>query len=69
VRLHLLVTAALLPDVRVSPFEKKSTRNSKQLLVEWEQRRLQLEARSLVVLNPHVKGNYVFLGRGESLIF
>jgi len=28
-----------------------------------------IKARSLVVLNPHVKGNCVFLGRGESLIF
>ena len=44
-------------------------RNSKELIVEWEQPRLQLTARSLVILNPHVKGNWVSLGRGESLIF
>ena len=47
-----------------------STKNSKELLVEWEQPRFQLlKARSLVELNPRVKGNSVFLVRGEPLIF
>jgi hypothetical protein len=45
-----------------------ATRNSKELL--WRGAAASsVKARSLAVLNPHVKENCLFLVRGEPLIF
>jgi len=61
----------LLRERRAEVLEKDlgCARNSKELIVEWGAAASSIKARSLVVLNPHVKGNCVFLGRGDPLIF